>query len=187
MGRYQSNWQDTGYVLELFGKKLSTARRHYREFVKKGIPEGRKPDLVGGGLVRSLGGWARVRELRDKGNRSKGDERILGNGTFVESILSQSQEQLEQKYLYHSKGYDYGWLIEKVAAILHIKKEEIARSGRYPRRVEARSILCYWASRKLGMSTVSLSKRLHISQPAVSQSIRRGERIVVEKKLSLME
>jgi REP-associated tyrosine transposase len=186
MGRYQSNWQDTGYILQLFGKKLSAARRRYRRFVEKGIDQGRKPNLVGGGLVRSLGGWTRAGELRDKGNRSKGDERILGDGDFVESILSQSQEQLEKKHLYRNKGYDYEWLVKKVAAMLHIKKEDIARGGRYPRRVEARSVLCYWASRELGISTIALSKRLHISQPAVSHSIRRGERIIIEKKLRLI-
>ena len=187
LGTYRSDWQDTGYILGLFGKKSAIARRRYEDFVKKGIAEGRKPELVGGGLVRSLGGWTRVGELREKGNRSKGDERILGDGDFVENILSQCQEQMERKYLYKNKGYDFEWLAGKVAGILDIDKEEIAMSGRYPRRVAARSVLCYWASRELGLSTIILSKRLGISQPAVSQSIRRGERIVLEKKLRLVE
>jgi REP element-mobilizing transposase RayT len=187
LGTYRSDWQDTGYILGLFGKKSAIARRRYEDFVKKGIPEGRKPELVGGGLVRSLGGWTRVGELREKGNRSKGDERILGDGDFVENILSQCQEQMERKYLYKNKGYDFEWLAGKVAGILGIDKEEIAMSGRYPRRVAARSVLCYWASRELGLSTIILSKRLGISQPAVSQSIRRGERIVLEKKLRMVE
>jgi putative transposase len=187
MGTFPRDWQDTGYILGLFGKKSAMARRRYEDFVKKGIAEGRKPELVGGGLVRSLGGWTRVKELREKGNRSKGDERILGDGDFVENILSQCQEQMERRYLYKNKGYDYEWLAGKVADMLGIDKEEIAMSGRYPRRVAARSVLCYWASRELGLSTIILSKRLGISQPAVSQSIRRGERIVLEKKLRLVE
>jgi len=185
MGKYQRDWQDTGYILGLFGKKSPIARRRYEAFVKKGIAEGRKPELVGGGLVRSLGGWTRVGERRDKGNRIKGDERILGDGDFVENILRQCQERMERKYLYKNKGYDFEWLTGNVAAMLGIEKKEITRSGRYPRRVEARSVLCYWASRELGMSTITLSKRLGISQPTVSQSIRRGERIVLEKKLKL--
>ena len=185
MGKFQRDWQDTGYILGLFGKKSPIARRRYEAFVKKGIAEGRKPELVGGGLVRSLGGWTRVGERRDKGNRIKGDERILGDGDFVENILRQCQERMERKYLYKNKGYDFEWLMGSVAAMLGIEKKEITRSGRYPRRVEARSVLCYWASRELGMSTITLSKRLGISQPTVSQSIRRGERIVLEKKLKL--
>ena len=187
MGKLRGDWQDTEYVLGFFGKKLIKARRRYRSFVKKGIGEGRKPDLVGGGLVRSLGGWKRAGELREKGNRSKGDERILGDGIFVENVLAQSQEQMEQKYSYQEKGYDFEWLTRRIAAMLHISKEEITRGGRYSKRVEARSVLCYWASRELGMRTIALSNRLGVSQPTVSQSIKRGERIVIEKKLKLME
>lgn len=187
MGKYRGDWQDTAYILELFGKKSAMARRRYETFVKKGIAEGRKPELVGGGLVRSLGGWTRVKELRDRGNRRKGDERILGDSDFVENILSQCQEQMERKCLYKNKGYDFEWLTGRVVATFGIDKKEITKSGRYPRRVKARSVLCYWASRELGMSTITLSKRLGISQPTVSQSIRRGERIVLEKKLKLVE
>ena len=187
MGRYLNTWQNTGYILGLYGKKLSLARHRYEIFMKKGIADGRKPELVGGGLVRSLGGWACAGKLRDKGNRSKGDERILGDGDFVENVLRQCQERMERKYLLKNKGYDFKWLTGKVASILGIEKEEITRRGRYPRRVAARSVLCYWASRELGMSTVALSERLGISQPAVSHSIRRGEQIVLEKKMRLVE
>ena len=186
-GSLRNEWQNTGYILGMFGKKTASAQRRYRNFVKKGLAEGRKPDLVGGGLVRSLGGWTRAGELREKGNRSKGDERILGDGDFVEEVLNQAQERMERKYLYLNKGYDIEWLIGNVAEIFGINQEEILRSGRYMRRVEARSVLCYWASRELGISTIALSKRLGVSQPTVSQSIRRGERIVIEKKMRLME
>jgi hypothetical protein len=39
---------------------------------------------------------------------------------------------------------------------------------------------------KLGISTLELSRKLGISQPAASQSAKRGERIVKEKSLKLM-
>jgi len=57
MGKKKNNWQDTDYVLKLFNSKLSLARRRYREYVKKGISVGKRQDLIGGGLVRSAGGW----------------------------------------------------------------------------------------------------------------------------------
>jgi len=56
----------------------------------------------------------------------------------------------------------------------------------YPNTVEARSVLCYWAARELGISTLELSKRLGISQPTASQSVKRGEKIVKEKQLKVM-
>jgi len=47
-------------------------------------------------------------------------------------------------------------------------------------------VLCYWATRELGITTLELSKRLGISQPTASQSAKRGERIVKEKQLKVM-
>jgi hypothetical protein len=42
--------------------------------------------LTGGGLIRSLGGWAATKKLRLKGqDRLKGDERILGDSDFETS------------------------------------------------------------------------------------------------------
>ena len=46
------------------GAKEVDAKRAYRQFVKKGIDEGHRPDLVGGGLIRSQGGWSSVKALR---------------------------------------------------------------------------------------------------------------------------
>jgi predicted DNA binding protein len=46
-------------------------------------------------------------------------------------------------------------------------------------------VLCYWAARELGISTLELSRKLGISQPTASQSAKRGERIVNEKRLKL--
>jgi DNA-binding MarR family transcriptional regulator len=46
-------------------------------------------------------------------------------------------------------------------------------------------VLCYWANRELGISTVELAKRLKIAQSTATQSVARGERIVAEKRLLL--
>ena len=54
--------------------------------VEKGIDQGRHPELVGGGLIRSLGGWSAVKALRRTGNRELNDERILGSGGFDETV-----------------------------------------------------------------------------------------------------
>ena len=48
---------DTKYVLSYFGKRVSKARGQYNSYVKEGVELGRRPELVGGGLIRSLGGW----------------------------------------------------------------------------------------------------------------------------------
>jgi REP element-mobilizing transposase RayT len=187
LSKRKNDWQDTDYVLALFGRTISKARQRYKAFVRNGIGEGRRSDLVGGGLIRSLGGWSMAKALRGSSDRIKGDERILGDGDFVESVLKKCQEQLESRYNYRARGYDFDWLADKVALLFDIDKNSVIRPGRYPDTVKARSVLCYWAARELGISTLELSKRLGISQPTASQSVRRGEKIVAEKKLKLID
>ena len=187
MGNTDNDWQDVEFVLNLFGDKLSVARRNYREFVKNGIAEGRREDLIGGGLVRSAGGWSVIKAMRGSAIRIKGDERILGSSDFVEAVLEKSQETLERRSHYQSKGYDFEWLVKRVAKVFDIEPEEILRKGRYATTVSARSVLCYWAVRELGISTVALSKRLGIAQPTVSQSVLRGEMIVSRYKFEILE
>ena len=49
----------------------------------RGIERGRRPELVGGGLIRSMGGWWAVLASRRRGEREVADQRILGDGDFV--------------------------------------------------------------------------------------------------------
>jgi putative transposase len=74
-----------------------------------------------------------------------------------------------------------------VAEVLGVNRAEALSSGRHPHRVKARSLVCFWASRELGMSMVELSKRLKIFQPRVSQSANRGEKIAKKNKLNLLQ
>src|SRR4030042_314908 len=84
VGKKNRSWQDRDYVLRYFGQTEREAKRRYVSFVSKGIEEGSRPDLVGGGLLRTVGGWKGLEDLRDSGERVRGDERILGGSRFVE-------------------------------------------------------------------------------------------------------
>ena len=59
MGKVKKDWQDIEWVLRLFDDRIGVARRRYRAFVEKGISMGRRKDLTGGGLIRSMGGVGR--------------------------------------------------------------------------------------------------------------------------------
>jgi len=50
VGSADRDWQDTQYVLSLFGS-TSEARNTYIDFVKQGVDQGNRPELVGGGLI----------------------------------------------------------------------------------------------------------------------------------------
>jgi len=184
LGRSKNDWQDAEYILRLFGDKEGSTRRSYSRFVRKGIEQGKRSDLTGGGLLRSQGGWAAVAALRKSGDYQKGDERILGDGDFVDEVLSQAEERLEEKYRLRAEGYDLQKLIERVGELIELSPEEIMEKGKERRKVEARGILCYWATDRLGISQRELAKRLKLTQPAVSQAIRRGKDLVKSKSYS---
>lgn len=59
---------------------------------------GRRSDFIGGGLIGSIGGWDAVKALRPEKIFHKSDERILGDGDFVESVLASSAEAMKRKY-----------------------------------------------------------------------------------------
>lgn len=181
MGTAPNTWQDFQWVLKLFGRQLKNARRSYRTFIQKGILQGRRKDLTGGGLVRSAGGWAAVKAMRRLEKLQKADERILGDGDFVEQALAQAQEQIEKKYILQASGYDLDKVASRVSKVMGIELSEVWAEGRERKRVAARSLLCYWAVREVGLTMSQLSKRLHLSLSAVSLAVKRGEPIAQEK------
>ena len=78
MGFQQHAWQDEQAVLARFGQTRAEAQRTYRHYIAEGIPQGRRPERVGGGLLRSRGGWAEVVAIRKRGEREFTDERLRG-------------------------------------------------------------------------------------------------------------
>ena len=187
MGNQKRSWQDWKTILKFYGKTYATSRKRYRQFVQKGIAAGRRADLVGGGLIRSAGGWSAVKAIRRTERRVKSDERILGDGDFVESVLKKAQEALERSYSLKAAGYDFNWLVSRVAEAFNMEPEDVLAPGKYPRTVKARSVLCYWGSREMGMTTVDLGRRLDLAQPTISQAVARGQKITSEMKLRLIE
>ncbi|MDY6790401.1 MAG: transposase [Thermodesulfobacteriota bacterium] len=187
MGNKKKEWQDDNYVLKLFHENRSTARRRYKIFVQKGIQQGKRHDLTGGGLIRSSGGWTMLKSLRRAKIHSKSDERVLGDSDFVERVLRSANEALDRKYDLKSKGYNIDKLSDRVAHIFSIHPEDIFQPGKQPIKVKARSLLCYWAVRELGFTMTDLALKLNISQPAVSMSVQRGEQIASENEYSLID
>ena len=186
MGRRKSEWQDTQYVLRLFGNKALTARNEYSRFVRGGIGQGNRSDLSGGGLLRSHGGWTGVKALRETGDYQKGDERILGDGTFVSEVLERAEERFKEKYQLRARGYNLDKLIKRVVDITKVTRDEMLDSLRDAKRTTARSILCYWATEKLGMPQSELAQLLKRTQSAITYAVRRGK-VIVEDNLYRVE
>ena len=120
MGKKKTDWQDDAYVLKMFANRRSTARRRYKIFVEKGIRQGKRPALTGGGLIRSSGGWSVIKSFRRANIHFKSDERVLGDSDFVERVLKAADESLERKYKLKSQGYDIDKIADRVAEIFSI-------------------------------------------------------------------
>jgi len=183
MGQVERKWQDTDYVLGCFGKGRKEARRAYVSFVSKGIKEGRRPDLTGGGLVRSVGGWAALKGLRKEGLRIKGDERILGGGRFVEQVLKQAEEKFEARTRAAGTGLTVAALTASTAHHFGVHLHDLRSGSKTRQVVKARAGLCYLAVRKLGATAVKLARELNISPSAVSKSVARGQALAREENL----
>jgi len=161
LGKVTNDWQDT-------------ARRAYGAFVAKGVAKGRRSDLVGGGLLRSVGGWYELKEFRDSGIRIKGDERILGSSDFVEAVLKQANEDLQQRCRLAPTGLDFEKLLRKVAKSHSIYPADLKTAGKESTLTKARTVLCYLAVRKLMISCADVARKLGISPATVSRAASRG-------------
>ena len=105
------------------------------------------------------------------------DERILGDSDFVDSVISQSEEQYERRHKLKMQGFDLHRIAERVAEVLEMEPDEVFSKGRQNRKVKARSLLCFWAARELGMSHTDLAKKLEMSTAGIGFSVERGESI----------
>ena len=187
MGSIRAEWQNTDHVLALFADQRFHARDDYRLFVEKGVDAGRRPELTGGGLVRSSGGWSVIKSMGKARAHLKSDERILGDSQFVEEVLRSANESMERRHALKAVDFSLEQAAARVGKLFSIAPEEIFKPGKQPSRVKARSLFCYWAVHELGHTMTSLARQLKLSQPAVSISVRRGECIARDMGWSLLE
>ena len=187
MGRIEDKWQAKEEILSLFGEKRKAARRQYRLFVEKGISQGRRPEITGGGLLRSAGGWGVLKNKQRMGEHLKGDERILGDSDFVQRVLAEAEEHFERRYKLKAMGITFDALVERVADLFDLPVKSVLSAGKQPPRVQARSVVAYWAVKELCMDGTAVGRRLNLSQSAVSRAVHRGERIVDERCLLIIE
>jgi hypothetical protein len=77
-------------------------------------------------------------------------------------------------------------LTKRVAKLFEISPKELLSGGKHAKTVKARSVVCYWGDRELGISTIELSKKMNISQPTASRSVVRGQKIARAEKLAFL-
>ena len=159
--------QITDEVLLLFGKRLSTARQKYRQFVADGVPQGRRQELVGGGLRRSQkasGGQEGLESF---------DDRVLGSGEFVESLR---QDAIIRALLPPKLSMPH--LQEIVCNLFAVEPQAILLRARKDNVSEAKTVFSYAAIRLLGLKGSEVGKHLGMGSSAVSRAVARGEEVL---------
>ncbi len=184
LGRCSISWQDTRYVLRLFHHERPEARRRYLSFIKAGLSEGKRADLVEGNLVRRKGEWSLV-EPRNGTSFRGGNERILGDDDFIGSVLKQSKEVRAREQRLPAQGYDFNTVVKQVAAWFGLEPAKVLASGRSSQVTKARSVLCFIVTSEGGMSQTRLARDLGLSQSTISRAIKRGRNLAMAEGFSL--
>ena len=167
-----SDWQETAEVMSLFSLTPALAGEKYQAFVADGFRQGKREDLIGGGLIRSSGGWQEVKYAQKAGTFLWSDERILGDSDFVDEVLHSAKET---KLVEEGRAVDLPELTEQVAKHTGTDVKELFSNTKKPEVVKARSVLCYLATRNLGITATALAAAIGMSQPAVSRAAERGQ------------
>jgi len=173
LGRVNNDWQDKEYVLKWFGEKADEAKRVYRQFVKDGMDQGHRSDLIGGGLVRTQAGWAVVKDMIREGIREKSDERILGSGEFVQQLIQQSDKERRKQY-FNIENHEraMGYIMEECKdAEVDIKA---LKAGSRRRKIsELRARLIEKLVEVFGFSLAEAGRQLGVSPSAVAKVLSR--------------
>lgn len=179
MGRANQEWHHTDYVLSWFGKSVGVARRAYRDYVMEGISMGKRPDLVGGGLIRSQGGWSQVISMRKRKVRELYDERILGPGDFVERVIEEAEHDIKRALKNNLTSQNMKQLILKTCKECGVSVDELRSGSRRAEISKVRSRLASDLVKKHGISMAKTARQLGVSTPAISHLLRRKKEVKV--------
>jgi REP element-mobilizing transposase RayT len=170
LGIYKLPWQDTEYVLSHFGQNRGQ-RNNYLQFVKEGAGQGRRPELVGGGLIRSLGGWSEVLALRRKDQKVAHDPRILGDSDFVQDVTTGLDDLVKRNLRFSGQRSDTKRLAARVCRQYKISLGELCSGSRRQSVVQARAVLSWIAVRELGYSGAEVARYLGVTNSCVTRIV----------------
>lgn len=180
MGKEKLVWQDTESVLDRFGRGLQAQRKEYLKYLRGNLGSDFGLQLAGGSLIRALVGRWEETEVR-KGRRLVGDERILGDERFIEKMLEKAEEDEDRRQRLKRTGWTLPRVVARAAKAMDLKPGDVRGPSKEPRRSRARALASKWAVEDLGLTTVTVSRYLRVTQPAVTGAVHRGR--TLEKEL----
>jgi hypothetical protein len=168
MGRVRQDWQDIETVLGYFGKGRKAVER-YEQYVKEGISHGQRPQLVGGGLIRSLGGWSQVLSLRRKGVKVAFDERVLGGDEFIQRLMFEAEQKEKETLRLGREVPDLLSLAKRIVKGEGVEESELRSGIRKREVVRARRLFCQLAIGRMGYPGAEVARFLGVTTSSVNR------------------
>ena len=174
MGKAKWSFQDRDDVLSWFGKGEGEARKVYRRYMEEGISQGRRPDLVGGGLVRSFGGWSAVLSARRIGEGTFTDQRILGRDDFVERVLRESETRGQEALPLIKRKKEVRGVVDTKCSQEGVSLKELQTGSRRGELPRVRSEIAAELVKEKGIPLAEVARELGVTTSAVSKILRRA-------------
>jgi len=173
MNRSGHEWQERATVLQHFGKNEGAARKAYLAFVEEESGKGRQPELTGGGLIRSTGGWSEVKSLRKRGEKQFSDARILGSGDFVREILTGAEDSVRNRVPAETNRKSAEEKLQRACQKAGVSPGLLQSGSRRHECSALRSRLALMFVLEDGLSYSETAGMLGVSRSAVHQILRR--------------
>ena len=168
VGIVKREWQDREEILRYFGKRQEVAVKRYIAFIEEGDLQRRRPDLVGGGLLRSVGGWSEVVSMRRRGKGMASDERILGSGGFVERVIAETEAKERETLRLRRKVPELSALLRVVAEEEGMEEKELRGPRRAREVVRVTRRFCQLAVREYGHTGAAVARFLGVTTSLVN-------------------
>lgn len=171
LGKRKMPALDTDFVLQYFGRRVHTARKAYLQYVSEGIGQGRKPELVGGGLIRSHGGWSEVKSLRKRGDQLVSDDRILGGSEFVDRIIAESDSTMRAQYSDRERKKKIASILGAACQKASISIKELQAGGRRREVSQVRRHVAEKLFNDHGIPLAEIARHTGVTTSAISRTV----------------
>jgi len=175
IGKSKHPWMDIDAVLSQFGFKKRRAISEYRRFVMEELGSGKNPELTGGGLLRSQGGWSRVLALQRSGQKQEADERILGTGDFVHAVMREVEERQLRQTKLRKRGKGIAEIIAEECKRRGVNEKELTRGSRRQKVSQARAVIALRCKEEIGCSGAEIARHLGVNTTSINRAVERAE------------
>ena len=171
LGAAPADFLDRDYALGCFGGTEKGAAIRYLEFLEDCYARQKSGEYSGGGLLKSSGVPENAAPLKRAGSRDLCDDRVLGGGGFVETVLREA-EQADRERPSRDE------ICAKILNEFGVSFTEILSRSRERRVSKARAAYCYLAKEACRLDGGEILKELMLSSSGLSRLVVRGKALL---------